>query len=88
MENSTGANEVDSITFLYKLVQGGCPKSYGFNAAKLAGIGGDVVKQAHDKANEFELNVLAEKTAHTFQNGQFSAAEALKLLIKLKSLMI
>ena len=31
-----GAEE--SITFLYKFVEGACPKSYGFNAARLAGI--------------------------------------------------
>ena len=28
----------DTITFLYKLIEGACPKSYGFNAARLAGI--------------------------------------------------
>lgn len=28
----------DNITFLYKFVDGACPKSYGFNAAKLAGV--------------------------------------------------
>ena len=26
------------ITFLYKFVGGACPKSYGFNAARLAGV--------------------------------------------------
>lgn len=28
----------ETITFLYKFVSGACPKSYGFNAAKLAGL--------------------------------------------------
>ena len=28
----------ETITFLYKFVKGACPKSYGFNAAGLAGI--------------------------------------------------
>lgn len=28
----------DTVTFLYKLVSGACPKSYGFYAAKLAGV--------------------------------------------------
>ncbi|GAB6029645.1 DNA mismatch repair protein msh6 [Chamberlinius hualienensis] len=32
----------ETITFLYKLVPGACPKSYGFNAAKLAGMDEDV----------------------------------------------
>lgn len=28
----------ETITFLYKFACGACPKSYGFNAAALAGI--------------------------------------------------
>ena len=28
----------ETITFLYKFVSGACPKSYGFNAARLASI--------------------------------------------------
>ena len=28
----------EAITFLYKFTCGACPKSYGFNAAALAGI--------------------------------------------------
>lgn len=39
-------NELDPteevVTFLYKLVDGACPKSYGFYAAKLAGVHLDV----------------------------------------------
>ena len=30
--------EEETITFLYKFVEGACPKSYGFNVAKLAGL--------------------------------------------------
>ena len=32
----------ESITFLYKFMEGACPKSYGFNAAKLAGLPSEV----------------------------------------------
>lgn len=32
----------ETITFLYKFVKGACPKSYGFNAARLAGIPNEV----------------------------------------------
>ena len=28
----------ETITFLYKFTHGACPKSYGFNAARLASI--------------------------------------------------
>ena len=32
----------ETITFLYKFITGACPKSYGFNAARLAGLSDDV----------------------------------------------
>ena len=32
----------ESITFLYKFMEGACPKSYGFNAARLAGLPSEV----------------------------------------------
>ena len=41
-ENSEGDPSTETITFLYKLTDGPCPKSYGFNAAKLAGLPNDV----------------------------------------------
>lgn len=44
-------DEEDSITFLYKFVEGACPKSYGFNAAKLAGLPQEV-------SNIFTLTVF------------------------------
>ena len=36
----------EMITFLYKFVSGACPKSYGFNAARLANIP-DQVQRLH-----------------------------------------
>ncbi|ODM94564.1 DNA mismatch repair protein Msh6 [Orchesella cincta] len=44
----------ESITFLYKMISGPCPKSYGFNAARLAGINDDVIRVAYKKAKELE----------------------------------
>jgi DNA mismatch repair ATPase MutS len=32
----------ETITFLYKFISGACPKSYGFNAARLASIPDEV----------------------------------------------
>ena len=34
----------ETITFLYKFIAGACPKSYGFNAARLAGLSDEVRK--------------------------------------------
>ncbi|XP_074656040.1 DNA mismatch repair protein Msh6-like isoform X2 [Tubulanus polymorphus] len=44
----------ETITFLYKFVKGACPKSYGFNAARLANIPDEVIEVARTKAKEFE----------------------------------
>ena len=38
----------ENITFLYKLTGGACPKSYGFNAAKLAGLPLNVSENCSD----------------------------------------
>lgn len=48
----------EAITFLYKMISGPCPKSYGFNAARLAGISDDVIRLAHKKAKELESHVI------------------------------
>ena len=38
VENESNNSSEETITFLYKFVSGACPKSYGFNAARLANI--------------------------------------------------
>ena len=37
-EGEGGDPSQETITFLYKFTHGACPKSYGFNAARLASI--------------------------------------------------
>ncbi|ESO12543.1 hypothetical protein HELRODRAFT_187909 [Helobdella robusta] len=51
----------ETITFLFKLSSGNCPKSYGFNAARLAGIPDQVIREAHTKARQFEESVRTIK---------------------------
>ncbi|CAJ0570280.1 unnamed protein product, partial [Mesorhabditis spiculigera] len=50
-----GENEQDptleTVTFLYRLVSGICPKSYGFYAVKLAGIDDEVDRNAYFPAS-------------------------------------
>ena len=48
------SDEDEVITFLYKLTEGVCPKSYGFNVAGLAGLPREVVTAARDKAGAYE----------------------------------
>jgi DNA mismatch repair ATPase MutS len=43
---SAGAAAAPEVTFLYKLTPGGCPKSYGTNVARLAGLPEAVVRRA------------------------------------------
>lgn len=58
VENENEADPTqESITFLYKMISGPCPKSYGFNAARLAGISDDVIRVAYTKAKELESSV-------------------------------
>jgi DNA mismatch repair protein MSH6 len=40
------AGGVDQVTFLYRLTEGACPKSYGVNVARLAGLPEGVVRRA------------------------------------------
>lgn len=42
VEKDNTCSELERITFLYKFVDGPCPKSYGFNVALLAGISKNV----------------------------------------------
>ena len=42
------------ITFLYKLKPGRCPRSYGMNVARLAGIPDSIVQKAEIVAKNFE----------------------------------
>ena len=42
VENEDEEGE-ETVTFLYKFTEGACPKSYGFNAARLAGIPPEVL---------------------------------------------
>ncbi|RXN01763.1 DNA mismatch repair protein Msh6 [Acipenser ruthenus] len=54
VENECEDPSQETITFLYKFIRGACPKSYGFNAARLANIPEEVIQTGHKKAKEFE----------------------------------
>ncbi|KAF5741530.1 DNA mismatch repair protein MSH6 [Tripterygium wilfordii] len=50
----SGDTGVEEVTFLYRLTPGACPKSYGVNVARLAGLPDSVLQKAADKSREFE----------------------------------
>ena len=50
----------ETITFLYKFTKGACPKSYGFNAARLANLPDEVIEEFCVKfAKRVVLDLLA-----------------------------
>ncbi|KAI4349732.1 hypothetical protein L6164_010292 [Bauhinia variegata] len=51
-----GIGGVDEVTFLYRLTPGACPKSYGVNVARLAGLPTSVLQKAAAKSREFEAS--------------------------------
>ncbi|XP_074603536.1 DNA mismatch repair protein Msh6 [Brevipalpus obovatus] len=78
----------ESIVFLYQLVSGSCPKSHGFNAAKLAGIDLDLIRKAHEKAKEFELFSLANRAIQKLMSPKTQACELRNLISNLISLQV
>lgn len=59
VENECEDPSQETITFLYKFISGACPKSYGFNAARLAGLPEEVIQSGHRKAREFERSAVS-----------------------------
>ncbi|EMP31047.1 DNA mismatch repair protein Msh6 [Chelonia mydas] len=59
VENESEDPSQETITFLYKFIRGACPKSYGFNAARLANIPEEVIQKGHKKARDFEKVTLS-----------------------------
>ncbi|KAM8945438.1 DNA mismatch repair protein Msh6 [Pelodytes ibericus] len=59
VENECEDPSQENITFLYKFIKGACPKSYGFNAARLANIPDEIIQTGHKKAREFESITLS-----------------------------
>ena len=57
VENEEEELSQETVTFLYKLSTGACPKSYGFNAARLAGVPPMITSRAHDISKRLEQEV-------------------------------
>ncbi|BES93758.1 DNA mismatch repair protein [Nesidiocoris tenuis] len=53
-EDEEGEGKEETVTFLYRLAEGACPKSYGFNAARLAGIPSHIIRTGSAKARQLE----------------------------------
>lgn len=52
------------VTFLYRVAEGSCPKSYGFNVARMAGLPDPVVREARLAAIRLEQKAMRRKELH------------------------
>ncbi|XP_022757900.1 DNA mismatch repair protein MSH6 isoform X2 [Durio zibethinus] len=52
--NGNGVEGVEEVTFLYRLTTDACPKSYGVNVARIAGLPDSILLTAASKSREFE----------------------------------
>ncbi|MCM8783891.1 MAG: DNA mismatch repair protein MutS [Candidatus Omnitrophica bacterium] len=50
----------DEVIFLYKLVEGGCDKSFGIHVARLAGVPQEVIRRAKEILSNLEINSLGK----------------------------
>ncbi|CAF3104902.1 unnamed protein product [Rotaria sp. Silwood2] len=67
IENDEETSTKETLVFLYKFVEGSCPKSHGFNAARLANIPESIVELAQTKAAAFERWVTLKRILLTLK---------------------
>ena len=66
MRQASGGDEssgdgYERVTFLYTLEKGSCPKSYGVNVARLAGLPENVLVAAARRSAALEAEALARR---------------------------
>ena len=60
MQCEVDQGDVQNVVFLYKLVGGCSPKSFGINVARLAKLPKSVLARAAEKSAEFEARLTEE----------------------------
>ncbi|VDN18439.1 unnamed protein product [Gongylonema pulchrum] len=75
---------MENVTFLYTLVDGVCPKSYGFFAAKISGLRKEVVRAAFAASRRLDSAKTAkerwEKLREAAQNEKYSVAQLREMI--------
>ncbi|KAL9668414.1 hypothetical protein QQ045_002795 [Rhodiola kirilowii] len=74
---------VEEVTFLYRVMPGACPKSYGVNVARLAGLPDPILQKASNKSVEFEATYGKQGKFHRHESSQRSDGDVVDLLQKL-----
>ncbi|CAF1182110.1 unnamed protein product [Adineta steineri] len=67
IEKDDETSTKETLVFLYKFVEGSCPKSHGFNAARLANIPESIIELAQSKASAFERWVTLKRILFTLK---------------------
>lgn len=65
-----GDDTLEEVTFLYKLTDGPCPKSYGVNVARLAGLPMRVVKRAGTISRQTESATVEDEVRKVMKRVQ------------------
>lgn len=84
MSEENNDDPLSSVTLLYKLREGNCPQSYGFNAAKLAGLPRSIIERAYKVATELETTTKLRKLFHNL----LLSEDPLSIRNQLKSLKV
>ncbi|CAK7348409.1 unnamed protein product [Dovyalis caffra] len=75
---------VEEVTFLYRLRPGACPKSYGVNVARLAGLPDSILHKAAAKSSEFEASYGQPKKR---SEGNLAVQSCDKMVVLIQSLI-
>lgn len=82
-----GVGGVEEVTFLYRLTAGACPKSYGVNVARLAGLPDFVLQNAAAKSREFEATYGKHKKPPENISNQNAVEQIVVLIQKLNGVV-
>ncbi|PNF27299.1 DNA mismatch repair protein Msh6 [Cryptotermes secundus] len=85
-ENEEDPSE-ETVTFLYKFASGACPKSYGFNAARLAGIPSDIIRTGYNKAAQLEKDGDQRKLFQQLFGKKQNSSDITSLIERVRSVL-
>ncbi|GIL60874.1 hypothetical protein Vafri_15713 [Volvox africanus] len=74
VQESSGSEPINEVTFLYRLTRGACPKSYGTNVARLAGLPPRVVTRAAQVSARWNKEKQEVRNTETLMQGQVGDA--------------
>ena len=87
LEQMDPKSGVEQIVFMYKVAPGECPKSHGFNAARLAGLPEKLISLAKEKAQEMHKEAQVTSNIRNILK-QVKQSDTAQLRLLLRSLNI